>query len=96
MAARDANHHIEGYNAAVLDVFAVGGQTEYANRYQDNAYIQIRGREQQLIDFHGGAQSEGGTSGNPYRGVDKASPWGRTMHNAASKAFGQIAPYTGD
>ena len=97
VAARDAGHHIEGgFGPARLDKYAVGGQVNYANRYQDNAYIQIRGREQQLIDFHGGAQSDGGTSGNPYRGVSKGSEWGRIMHNASSRAFGEIAPYTGD
>ena len=34
----------------------------------------IRGREQYLIDQHGGAQSQGGTSGNSIRGYAKNNP----------------------
>lgn len=34
----------------------------------------IRGREQQLIDQHGGAQSAGGTSGNKINGISHRNP----------------------
>jgi hypothetical protein len=52
--SREAKHHIKGYRSAVLDKFSTSAEA-------------IRGREQQLIDFHGGAQNEGGYSGNPIR-----------------------------
>jgi RHS repeat-associated protein len=44
-----------------VDVWATGPE----------GYVAIRGREQQLIDAHGRAQSEGGTSANLIRGVNK-------------------------
>jgi hypothetical protein len=43
--------HKKGFDAPVLD------------KSSENADA-IRGREQQLIDAHGGAKSAGGTSGN--------------------------------
>jgi RHS repeat-associated protein len=59
--ARDANHHVDedqeptdpGFEAAVLDQFAVGYAVDYNERYRDLGYIAIRGREQQSIDMHG-------------------------------------------
>ena len=39
-----------------------------------NAYAAIRGREQQLIDFNGGAQSMGGTSRNMINGISNINP----------------------
>jgi hypothetical protein len=36
---------------------------------QQNPNAAIRGREQQLIDFNGGAQSMGGTSRNKINGI---------------------------
>ena len=58
VAKRDQNHHMneKGFGSAVLDETS-------SNK---NA---IRGREQQLIDYYGGAKSEGGTSGNAIRGI---------------------------
>jgi hypothetical protein len=56
-------------------------------------YWAIKGREQQLIDFHGGI-------GNPQvanliRGVWYFNPNGRIYHFLSDLAFGNIAPYTG-
>ncbi|MFY0525888.1 hypothetical protein ACN28I_22985 [Archangium gephyra] len=63
VASRDSNHHINqdendepkipGFLPAVRDEFDVGTAVNYASRYVDVAYWRIRGREQQLIDFHG-------------------------------------------
>jgi hypothetical protein len=54
------------------------------------AYQAIRGREQNLIDYHGGAKSAGGTSGNPIRGVAEDNPLrGKYMH-AARRIFGLL------
>ncbi|MBD1556995.1 hypothetical protein HC752_08600 [Vibrio sp. S9_S30] len=53
------------------------------NRYQDEAYWQIRGREQQNIDYFGGAindRDSPGKSGNRIRGVAKDNPNGRAFH----------------
>ena len=76
--ARDASHHMnaEGYGPAQLD------------KSSSNADA-IRGREQQLIDAHGGAQSTGGTSGNKINGISASNPNGQKYINAANKEFKQ-------
>lgn len=53
---RRTPYECKGYGPAVLDKFS------------ENA-IAIRGREPQLIDYYGGAQSVGGTSGNAMNGI---------------------------
>jgi hypothetical protein len=103
---RDLNHHIDenedpndaSFANALLDVFELGNAIDYNLRYDDPAYWRIRGREQQLIDFHGGAQSD---TGKPYRtenivrAVAKDNPRGRRFHDAATVRWGQIHSYTG-
>jgi hypothetical protein len=105
---RDVNHHIDendepkNANAVfappLLDKLDVGAAIDYSKRYDDAAYWRIRGREQQLIDSHGGARSD---TGKPYqtenavRGVAKDNPWGRRFHDAATDRWGQLYPYTG-
>ncbi len=106
VALRDVNHHIDesdepkgaAFDFGTVDSFDVGSAIDYGKRYGDVAYWRIRGREQQLIDFHGGAQSD---TGKPYRtenvvrGVAKDNPWGRRFHDAATERWGQYCPYTG-
>lgn len=105
--ARDSNHHIDEnaepqkpeFRPALLDEFDVGTAVSYANRYSDVAYWRIRGREQQLMDSLGGAQSdtrEPYRTENVQRGVAKDNPLGRLFHDAATKKWGQLHPYTGD
>ncbi|WP_160174634.1 hypothetical protein [Archangium violaceum] len=105
--ARDSNHHLDendepkgsGFRPAVLDEFDVGTSVNYANRYSDVAYWRIRGREQQLMDSLGGAWSdtrEPYRTENAQRGVAKDNPLGRLFHDAASKKWGPLHPYTGD
>lgn len=80
--ARAARHpdRLQGYGPAILDTWATGPQ----------GYIAIRGREQQLIDAHGGARSEGGTSANLIRGVNRTV---YPIFNAAATAmFGPLPP----
>ena len=103
---RDMNHHIDenkdprgvSFDDAQLDAFDIGTAINYDQRYDDPAYWRIRGREQQLIDFNGGAQSD---TGKPYRtenivrAVAKDNPWGRRFHDAATARWGQIHHYTG-
>jgi hypothetical protein len=103
---RDLNHHIDenedpkdaSFAKALLDVFELGNAIDYNLRYDDPAYWRIRGREQQLIDFHGGAQSD---TGKPYRtenivrAVAKDNPRGRRFHDAATVRWGEIHYYTG-
>ncbi|OJT21868.1 hypothetical protein BO221_24200 [Archangium sp. Cb G35] len=109
VASRDLNHHVNqdendepksaGFLPAVRDEFDVGIAVNYANRYGDVAYWRIRGREQQLIDLHGGAQSDHQApyrTENLQRGVAKDNPLGRLFHDAATKHWGQLHPYTGD
>jgi hypothetical protein len=105
--ARDSNHHLDEngeppnavFRPAQLDRFDVGAAVNYANRYEDVAYWRIRGREQQLMDSLGGAHSD---TQEPYRteniqrGVAKDNPLGRLFHDAATKQWGQLHPYTGN
>ena len=48
----------------------------------------IRGREQQLIDMHGGAKSQGGTSGNAINGISPNNPNAGKYRSACEKEFG--------
>lgn len=48
----------------------------------------IRGREQQLIEQHGGAQSQGGTSGNKINGVSPNNSNAASYKAACTKEFG--------
>ncbi|MFY0564506.1 hypothetical protein ACN28E_11695 [Archangium lansingense] len=103
---RSLNHHIDendepkdaGFDPPTVDQFDVGAAIDYGRRYEDAAYWRIRGREQQLIDSHGGAQSD---TGKPYRtenvvrGVAKDNPRGRRFHDAATERWGQFHSYTG-
>lgn len=74
---RDQNHHMneEGYGPAELD------------QSSENADA-IRGREQQLINQNGGAQSQGGTSGNAINGVSPTNPNAAAYEAAANAEFG--------
>jgi len=97
---RDANHHKtkQGYDIAVLDKYTVGRAVNYDYRYDDLGYWQIRGREQQLIDYFGGAWSDTGKphkTGNDVRAVAKDNPYGPAFHFAASAKWGEIDKYTG-
>jgi hypothetical protein len=51
------------------------------------------GREQQLIDAHGGVGNSG--VANKIRGVRKGHPLGCFFHRQSDAHFGNIAPYTG-
>ena len=54
------------------------------------AYAAIRGREQQLIDFNGGARSVGGNSANIINGVSDLNPLRPIYLGAAIKNFGPL------
>jgi hypothetical protein len=106
VALRDVNHHIDeddepkgvAFDFGTVDRFDVGAAIDYGKRYDDVAYWRIRGREQQLIDSHGSAQSDTGKpfrTENVVRGVAKDNPWGRRFHDAATERWGQRYPYTG-
>jgi len=75
----------EGFDDAELD--------KYANGIY--GYLAHRGREQQLIDSHGGARKDGGTSRNIPRGVSKVNPLGRLYHYMSDLRFGPIHGYSG-
>lgn len=78
VAARDAGHHMneQGYGPAEVDKSSTNANS-------------IRGREQQLIDQNGGAQSQGGTSGNAINGVSDTNPKADVYKGAAEKEFGK-------
>ena len=88
-----------GFEEALLDVYAVGYAVDYRERYRDVGYLAIRGREQQLIDYHGGARldiaSETPMTDSAIRGVAKDNPLGELFHLAANLHFGELAAYTG-
>ena len=48
----------------------------------------IRGREQELIDLHGGAKSMGGTSGNKINGISPQNRNRQFYMDESRKAFG--------
>ena len=98
---RDINHHkmAEGYGVAILDVYAWGRAVNFNDRNLDPAYFAIRGREQQLIDFYGGAWSDTGQpykTGNENRGVGANPPYGRLYNEFANQEFGELHEYTGN
>ena len=63
IAKRDRGHHMneKGFEEAQIDRFSTDPDA-------------IRGREQYLIDLHGGAKSQGGTSGNAINGISPTNP----------------------
>ena len=75
---RDRNHHMneKGFEKAKLDRFSTNSDA-------------IRGREQQLIELHGGAKSQGGSSGNAINGVSPTNPNRQRYEDARRKEFGQ-------
>lgn len=76
VASRDKNHHMneKGFGPAKLDKSSTN----------KNA---IRGREQQLIDKHGGAKSTGGKSGNAINGIGAKNKNADIYLEAAKKEF---------
>jgi RHS repeat-associated protein len=76
VAARDAKHHMndKGYGPAQLDKASTNKDA-------------IRGREQQLIDANGGAQSTGGSSGNAINGISATNKNSDRYMSAAQKEF---------
>lgn len=97
LRSRERNHHMDalGYGPAVLDRSLQGFKGTLGMGFVTAAaaYAAIRGREQQLIDFYGGVGSP--LVGNSIRGVAAYNPFGKFYHEAASAAFGELAPYTG-
>ncbi len=85
MLNRYSGHHMRarGFGNPTLDRSAIGPP----------GYAAIRGREQQLIDFHGGIGST--MLGNSIRGVGSYNPFGYGFHVASDTFFGPLAPYTG-
>ena len=67
----------KGYGPAVLDKSSTNKDA-------------IKGREQQLVDANGGAQSKGGTSGNAINALDPKKPTTSGFIQAAEKEFGVI------
>lgn len=74
---------VAGYSKPQIDQVAQGA----------GAYEAIRGREQQLVDFHGGIGSY--NVANIIRPVWVLNPSGRFYHNMSDRFFGPLAPYTG-
>ena len=77
---------LTGFGPPVVDKAATGLK----------GYSAIRGREQQLIDSHGRAKSDGGTYVNEHRGVRKGNPLGGRYHKDSNELFGQLHSYTGN
>ncbi len=78
VANRDRKHHMneKGFEPAELDKSSTNPDA-------------IRGREQQLIELHGGAKSQGGSSGNAINGISKTNPNRQRYEDARRKEFNQ-------
>jgi hypothetical protein len=74
---RDSSHHKnqEGYQEALLDKYSTDKDA-------------VRGREQMLIEYYGGAQSEGGISGNKINSISPRNKNITKYLKAAIKIFG--------
>ena len=79
VAKRDANHHMnsKGFGPAMLDKTS-------------DSYQAIRGREQMLIEYYGGAKSMGGISGNAINGIGTNNKNKDIYINAAKGVFGNL------
>jgi len=80
LGKRDKDHHRneEGFAPADLDKVSTDADA-------------IRGREQQLIDEHGGAKSSGGTSGNIINAISLRNKKRNKYLAAALKLFGAVS-----
>jgi RHS repeat-associated protein len=78
---RESGHHANerGFGPARLDRISYN-------------YSAIRGREQQLIDYHGGAQSMGGSSGNLINGIWSMNPFRSSYLAESTREFGPLVP----
>lgn len=87
LKARDLNHHMngQGFGPAILD-----RSIEASGPHDIMAKAAIRGREQMLIDRFGGAQSQGGTSGNRINGISPLNPLKDFYIEAAKMRFGEV------
>ena len=97
VSARDKRHHVvgRGWGPAIVDR-AAPATLPWSMRHMDPAYQAIRGREQQLIDYHGGAISEGGTSANAIRGVAVDNYYGWLYWTQSNILFKEtLYTYTG-
>ena len=79
--ARTHPPRLASFGAPVVDRWAIGLA----------GYDAIRGREQQLIDANGRAQSDNGTSANKIRGVGRFNPLAGMFDIASTAAFGPIS-----
>ncbi|MBK7056445.1 MAG: hypothetical protein IPQ05_15530 [Leptospiraceae bacterium] len=79
LAKRDSSHHKnkDGFQRADIDVYSVDSDA-------------TRGREQMLIDYNGGAKSEGGFSGNDINGISHKNKKREQYLEAALKIFGGL------
>ena len=77
LAKRDSGHHMnqQEYLPAELDKYS----------YNSDA---IRGREQIIVDENGGAQSQGGTSGNKINPISKRDKKRQKYLDACKRVFG--------
>jgi len=79
---------------------AFGFLSAIVDKYS-HSYNAIRGREQQKIDYFGGAKSDRLRDGKPskcankIRAVARNNPAGKRYHWASSTAFGEVFNYTG-
>ncbi|HEY2854904.1 MAG TPA: RHS repeat-associated core domain-containing protein [Gemmatimonadaceae bacterium] len=83
--ARTHDPRLAEFGPPVVDQWATGLDGRSA----------IRGREQQLIDYHGGAQADQGSSANLIRGVRKDNPAGLLYWQLSNEQFGPLYKYTG-
>jgi len=86
-----------GYGPAMMDEYSLGDAINYTDRHKDQGYGEIRGREQQMIDFFGGAWTDTKPrkrTGNEVRGMaeDYKNKYANAKQylDAATRKFGQL------
>jgi RHS repeat-associated protein len=86
----ETNVRNRGYGQAALN--AEGFRPGVLDKSSEN-YAPIRGREQQVLEINGGAQSSGGTSRNKINGISPINPAGPYVYlPAALEEFGEPKP----
>ncbi len=84
----------KGFGDAIIQD-KVEATLPYSRRWRDPSYHAIRGREQQMVDFWGGAKSEGGTSGNTNRAVGPKYIQRMQYKKESIREFGWLTPSFG-
>lgn len=89
LASRDSGHHVNAtHSQAELDTVQ-DATLPVGQRHDDPTYQAMRGQGQDMIDYYGGAQRQGGTSANAIRGIALDDAELNTFMSATQSANGE-------